>query len=449
MSPAPLRPFERGDIIASKYVLEEALGSGAMGVVWRARNVALDSHVAIKILHPTTNTAVLRERLLLEGKAAAQVGHPAIVKVFDIGETSTGDPFVVMELLRGEPLGALLARVRRLPPTEAVRLLLPIVDALQCAHEKGLIHRDVKPDNIFLSEEAGGVRPKLVDFGIVKLDRSATALNLTQAGTVVGSPDYMSPEQARGQDDLNHLTDIWSLGVVLCELIAGRTPFYATNYNALVHRIVEEEPRTLFELGVADEILSGIVTRCLRKQPAQRFPSMAALGRALAEWLLNQGVVRDIAGTGLENRWLTRPPRAKARASTPSAVPPSTTALETKVLALVRATSNRRAAALVTALTTASVLAASLGSIGFTNREPGRIPTDLRGPTPRAAAATLKPEIATEPEPVQFLALASPQPSTALPERAVPLPSDSEPTNARIRTAQRQRSKASDLLDPY
>jgi serine/threonine-protein kinase len=283
----------------------------------------------------------------------------------------------------------------------------------------------------------------------VKVHWETPASNLTQAGTVVGSPDYMSPEQARGQDDLNHLTDVWSLGVVLYELISARTPFYATNYNALVRRIIEEEPRSLFELAAADEMLSAIVARCLSKQPAQRFPSMAALGRALAKWLLHQGVVRDVAGTSLETRWLTRPPRAKARASTPSPIPAAGAVLQTKASALLRSIPHPRAAALTAGLTTLSVLLAVVGSFGFTHREPGRAPAELRASTPPVAAATLRPTIASDPPPVQFLALASPEPSAALPERTVPASLDSESASTPIRTAQRRRGKASDLLDPY
>ena len=317
MSATPATLYEPGYVIAGKYQFEELLGQGGMGMVWRARNVALDSLVAIKVVRATSDKALLQGRLVQEARAAAKLAHPAIVKVFDVGQTESGDPFIVMELLQGNSLGQILEAEGRLPAVQAVRTLLPIADALWLAHDKGVVHRDLKPDNVFVEQHDSGIQPKLVDFGIVKLQGADAESHLTKAGDVLGSPDYMSPEQARGQDDVGHLSDVWSFCVVLYETIAGRTPFKGANYNALLRQIVEDHPPTLRQLAAADDELSAIVARGLSKQPDQRFASMGGLGRALAQWLLQQGVTEDICGSTLEAKWLrgTDPHGRAARAT--------------------------------------------------------------------------------------------------------------------------------------
>lgn len=310
--PAPVRevtapatsPYKRGDSIASKYELEELLGRGGRGEIWRAQNVALGASVAIKILSVTGERAALRERLMLEAKVAASVTHAAIVKVYDVGETARGDPFIVMELLNGKSLGAILQVEGHLSAVRAVQNLLPIAEALQLAHGRGIVHRDVKPDNIFIVHDEGSVQPKLLDFGIVKLQNADDDSHLTMAGDVLGSPDYLSPEQARGQDDVDHLSDVWAFSVVLFEAIAGRVPFDAPNYNALVQQIIEDEPPALHELAAVDEQLSAIVARGLSKERSQRYASMVEMGRALAGWLHTQGELHDACGTSIERRWL-------------------------------------------------------------------------------------------------------------------------------------------------
>jgi serine/threonine-protein kinase len=310
-------PYEPGYMIADKYELESIIGQGGMGAVWRARNVALDSPVAIKVVRASGDRAALRGRLMQEARAAAKLAHPAIVKVFDVGQTENGDPFIVMELLTGSSLGSIIASEGTLSTVQAVRILLPIIDALWLAHGKGIVHRDIKPDNVFIVQHEGTIQPKLVDFGIVKVQAAEGSGQLTQGGVVLGSPDYMSPEQARGQDDVDLRSDIWSLCVVLYEVIASRTPFEGNNYNALLRQIVETAPSSLRQLAVADDALSAIVERGLSKQRQGRFGSMGELGRALATWLVSQGVHEDICGTTVETKWLraTDPHERPMRAS--------------------------------------------------------------------------------------------------------------------------------------
>jgi serine/threonine-protein kinase len=197
----------------------------------------------------------------------------------------------------------------------AVRLLLPIADALAAAHAKGIIHRDLKPDNVFIVSEDEQTQPKLVDFGIVKLTDSAShRTHLTQMGTVLGSPEYMSPEQARGLDDIDHRSDLWSFCVLLYELISGVTPFGAANYNALLRSIVESAPRAIEPRSPEEAELWQIILLGLAKDREQRPRSMTELGRALAAWLVRQGVADDVCGASLEAKWILRASDASALA---------------------------------------------------------------------------------------------------------------------------------------
>jgi serine/threonine protein kinase len=301
-----LSPYSPGEVVAGKYRLKRLIGEGGMGAVWEARNLALEIDVAVKLIRADLNKETFGVRLRQEARAAAKLGHPAIVRVFDVGETELGDPFIVMELLEGRSLGALLVASGRIEPRRAVQLLLPIVDALSVAHSKGIVHRDLKPDNVFLSLDANGEQPKLLDFGIVKLEHDEGASHLTQVGTVLGSPDYLSPEQARGAEDIDHRVDIWSLGVTLYECVTGALPFVAPNYNALLYKILEHEPAPITELGVPEPELWDIIRFALVKSRDRRWQSMTELGKALAGWLFARGVLEDACGASLEARWLSR-----------------------------------------------------------------------------------------------------------------------------------------------
>ncbi len=291
--------------VGGKYRLDAELGEGGMGVVWRAFNVKLEMPVAIKLLQPG-HSPEFAERLRTEARAAAQLIHPGIVRVFDVGESEAGEPFIVMELLNGESLGDVMD-CGPLSATRAVQLLLPIVDALSLAHSRGVVHRDLKPDNIFITVEGGATQPKLLDFGIAKLtdDTRFGSSKLTQAGTLLGSPDYMSPEQARGLPDIDHRSDIWSLCVVLYEALSGRAPFEAPNCPALLRSIVEDVTPPLAALGV-DTKLGALVQRGLEKDRDRRYSSMLELGQALAAWLVEQGVQEDVTGSLVAAKWLGR-----------------------------------------------------------------------------------------------------------------------------------------------
>ncbi|MCB9607310.1 MAG: protein kinase [Polyangiaceae bacterium] len=297
--------YVEGEVIADKYRLERPLGAGGMGSVWHARNLALDSDVAIKVILNDQHRAQLADRLVREARASARMTHPSIVRVFDVGTTRHGDPFLVMELLKGQSLADYIIRNGRLSATRAVQLLLPIVDALDSAHARGIIHRDLKPDNIFLAENHGQLSPKVLDFGVA-MDLSQADHRITQAGTLLGSPAYMSPEQARGEQALDQGTDIWSFCVMLYETLTAQTPFGDDgNYHALLRRIIEEEPTPTHQLVAGDVALWSIIERGFRKKPKDRWPSMRALGVALAEWLESHDIAQDILGQNVYSNWLS------------------------------------------------------------------------------------------------------------------------------------------------
>lgn len=297
--------YVAGEAIADKYRLEGALGVGGMGSVWHARNLALDSDVAIKLILNDQRRAQLADRLVREARASARLTHPSIVRVYDVGTTRHGDPFLVMELLKGQSLADYIAQHGRLSATRAVQLLLPIVDALDCAHARGIIHRDLKPDNIFLAENSGQLSPKVLDFGVAMDLSQSGDHRITQAGTLLGSPAYMSPEQARGAHHLDQATDIWSFCVTLYETLTAQTPFGDDgNYHALLRRIIEDEPTPTHQLVAGDAQLWSILERGLQKKADDRWPSMRSLGVTLAEWLDLHGVSEDILGQSIYANWL-------------------------------------------------------------------------------------------------------------------------------------------------
>lgn len=298
-------PYVAGDVIANKYRLTKVLGEGGMGAVWLARNLALEIDVAIKLIRHDYANAEGAMRLLQEARAAARIGHPCIVRVFDFGTTERADPFIVMEVLQGESLAQTIARKGRLSAISAVRTLLPVAGALAAAHAKGIVHRDLKPDNIRLvTDDRGAVIPKVVDFGIAKLHHDDIPRETTQAGVILGSPHYMSPEQACGRSDVDHRTDIWAFSVMLYEVIAGKRPFEGPNYNALISSILVFHPASWEEHDIREPELWALVQKGLAKEQQERWQSMQEYGEVLATWASKRDVETDAAGNSLRAHWL-------------------------------------------------------------------------------------------------------------------------------------------------
>ncbi|HEX3595927.1 MAG TPA: protein kinase [Polyangiaceae bacterium] len=295
-----------GQLVAGRYELVRRLGMGGMGVVWVARAHGLGVEVAIKLLHDASADEVAVERMAREARAAAMLGHAAIVRVLDFGRTESGQPFMAMELLQGEDLYRLLKQGGRLSAVDAVTLVLPIVDALVVAHKHGIVHRDLKPENLFVARDAlGRIEPKILDFGIAKLE-FADDKRLTQVGALLGSPAYLAPEQAEGLEDVDHRVDIWSMGVVLYELVTGELPFDGKTCNAVLRSVARDRPRSITEFAAGNDALWTIVKKCLRKNPDDRWRTMQELGEALARWATEQGADVDVSSRSLREAWLSR-----------------------------------------------------------------------------------------------------------------------------------------------
>jgi serine/threonine-protein kinase len=301
------RVYGPGDVLAGKYRIVDLLGEGGMGCVWRAHSLLLDTDVAIKVLHRQQGDARAADRLLREARTLARLGHPAIVRGYDFGETETGEPFLVMELLEGVSLAHWIDGQGRMSATQAVQMLLPIAGALVAAHAHGIVHRDIKPENIIaVPDGSGAYQPKIVDFGIAKLLAGPTGQVLTQAGMVLGSLEYMSPEQADGTSEVGEQTDVWALSVVLYELVTGRRPFEAPTITAMVYALYTCAPIPTTQLAAGDDELWAIIERGLRRSLDERWPTMRAFGHALASWAILRGITADAAGASLSHHWLAR-----------------------------------------------------------------------------------------------------------------------------------------------
>lgn len=287
-----------------------------MGSVWLARNIDLDAPVAIKLARFDPAHPEVAVRLTREARIEARLEHRAIVRVFDCGETDGGDPFVVMERLDGMSLALALELAAPMSVTLAVRILLPIIDGLSAAHAMGIVHRDIKPGNIFLARATRHIQPKVLDFGIAKLDGWNPDPKITLEGTIIGSPAYMAPEQARGLGDVDHRADIWAVCAVLYESIAKSPPFRGDNYNAILRSIVEDDVPPLATRHDAAGHLWPILVRGLSKDRERRYQSMRDLGAALAQFLQGQGVTDDFCGDSLATTW--------ARPSNPEFLPEET-----------------------------------------------------------------------------------------------------------------------------
>ena len=312
--------YKAGDLIAGKYRLVRPIGRGGMGVVWEAHSQVLDIRVAVKLIQQFTATSETHQRLLLEARAAARLVNPGVIRIFDCGETTRGDPYIVMELLEGEDLATRIEQRGRLAPIEAVRTLLPIIRALGAAHAANIVHRDVKPENVFFTKsQTGEEQPKLFDFGIAKVDISWEK-RLTQAGSTLGSPSYMSPEQAQGED-IDRRSDIWGICVVLYEVITGRLPFDGTSYRTIIHAILSADLKPFSAFDVNEQDLWAIISKGLERDRDLRWQSSEDLADALGAWLLDRGVIDDVTGVSLHATRTNR--RIKELRMLETARPPS------------------------------------------------------------------------------------------------------------------------------
>ncbi len=271
-----------------KYRLERSVGEGGMGAVFEATNLDTTRRVAIKVLRPDlASRADVVRRFAQEARAACRIEHPNIVGVFDLVQEGA-TVFIVEEFLDGEDLKQRVISQGPMDAAEALRVAIPVMEALSYAHARGVVHRDVKPDNIFLARTPKGLSPKVIDFGIARvIDDEGESLQGTMLGEVMGTAYYMSPEQARGDTELvDGRSDVWSLGAVLYFAVSGLRPFEAANRHQLLYRITHDDPLPLAERarGVAPEFID-LVRHALTRDLDRRFASMDAFLRATRDVL--------------------------------------------------------------------------------------------------------------------------------------------------------------------
>jgi serine/threonine-protein kinase len=285
-----------GQLIDSKYRIVRMLGEGGMGTVYEGQNVRIGHRVAIKILHAELSSRPdVIERFEREAQAAGRIGSDHIAEVYDLGELPGGTRYMVMEYLDGENLAVRILKEERMRAQTVAPIFLHVLEALGAAHTAGIVHRDLKPENIFLvrDKKTGRDFAKLVDFGVSKFNYSAPhSGSMTRTGSVIGTPFYMSPEQAKGLKGTDHRSDLYSLGVVLFECATGRVPFHAETFNELMFKIVlEEAPDPAVVAPDLDRYFAAIIRKAMARQPEDRYQDAASFQNDIAEWSRSVGLL--------------------------------------------------------------------------------------------------------------------------------------------------------------
>jgi len=289
-----------GQTLAGKYRIEKLIKTGGMGSVYRGKHVLMDKTVAVKVLRPSlaVDDAVVA-RFSREAKAASRISHPHAVVVTDFGEAENGVVFLVMEYLDGRTLKEIIALEGAFTLERAVEIVRQVAGALDAAHAQGVVHRDLKSDNIMLSQTNGGDWAKVLDFGIAKIQQAEGVhdVDITEANLVVGTPQYMSPEQCSHSGPLDARSDIYSLGVIVYEMLAGHVPFTGESPTVIMMKQVQDPPPSILsarpELPAAVE---DIVKRALAKQPVDRFQTAGDLSAALLTLVATTGEAARVSG---------------------------------------------------------------------------------------------------------------------------------------------------------
>jgi len=389
-------PIAIGAILAGTYRLDAVLGRGGMGVVYRASHQRLPKSYAVKVLLPEggQDPAAFR-RFQREAEIASSIGHPGIIEVHDFNRTDDGVPFIVMELLEGESLAA---RCAREPPSleEALRFTREIASALSAAHAIGVVHRDLKPQNVFVARRGGREQLKILDFGISKIQGAQSVQ--TRSETLMGTPGYMSPEQARGDaKEADARADQFALAAIAYELISGRPAFYAPGDSpyGVIYKIVNHQPPPL--VGAPPSVVAAIM-RALSKDPEERFPTLEAF-------------VAGLEGRGEAG------PAAMPTGTITESVPPQAAAMVRRRM---------RGVFVLSAIVTVALAAIALWVAFSSPRRP--IAEVAPKTSPPVAPAPVAPELATPPvvQPTTPPPVAAPAPSPTL----APVPSSPTPSNA-------------------
>ncbi len=283
--------FGPGTEIAGRYRLDELLGKGGMGEVWRAEHLTLHAGVAIKLIDPAaTADPVALQRFMQEARAAAALQSPHVVRTTDFG-IDDGVPFIAMELLQGESLQKRLEREKRLSPVMTARVIRHVARAVQKAHDAGFIHRDLKPDNIFIVSSDDEDLIKVLDFGVAKAIGGIVgeAQGSTRTGALLGTPYYMSPEQAQGDRSIDHRSDLWSLAVIAFECLTGRLPFEGTGLGGIIVKICTAPIPVPSSFAPVPPGFDAWFARAVHREPQARFQSAKSMADALSAVLTPQG----------------------------------------------------------------------------------------------------------------------------------------------------------------
>jgi tRNA A-37 threonylcarbamoyl transferase component Bud32 len=337
-----------GATLAGRYRIVRRIGEGGMGAVYEAVHTIIGKRLAVKVLLEKFLTKTdFVARLLQEARLASAIGHEHIVDVTDFGTTDDGRAFVAMEFLDGESLAELVMREAPLPVERSLRIVRQVASALGAAHAKGIVHRDIKPENVYLVRRGDEDFVKVVDFGISKavkqgqgLGDEGTDYRLTHTGLLLGTPLYMSPEQARGEEDLDQRVDIWALGVMLYECLTGEVPFRANNYLGIISQVLTHDARPPSqlrpELGIP-EAVESVVMHAMEKDRSRRYATMAEVERDLERLLAgDQNVGSPVAFIAAPRSGSTPPPPSRAGTARPWVWGAAALALVAGVIAVLR-----------------------------------------------------------------------------------------------------------------
>ena len=437
-------PVQPGDVLAGKYTVERVLGVGGMGVVVAARHIHLDEHVAIKFMLPAVaaHGGELVARFMREGRAAAKIRSEHVARVTDVGTLEHGVPYLVMEYLRGRDLQEVLDAEGQLPAEDALDFVLQAGEALAEAHSLGIVHRDLKPANLFLAHRADGSPCiKVLDFGISKMSTAGES-GVTRSQATMGSPLYMSPEQVMSAGNVDARADIWSLGVILYQLVAGRLPFEGESVAQVVFKVVQAPAPPLREIVPhVHPAVDAAVMRCLEKDRAARFQSVGELAVALASAAPARAEVSIERITRLLSNNSSRPPATSGRPpsqtpafalTSPEAAPPMRRVGLVVLAVLLFLSVGVGAAALVvkqraqarpaTATSERTTSGASAASLPVASVAPAPLPSSAalapEPPAPVTGAPSAVPHAVSPPKPRP--ALAPPTPPGSAPGRTFP-----------------------------
>ncbi len=377
-----------GQVIGGKYLLREEIGEGTRGTVWKSVHNSLGRPFAVKFLkREGPNTDVAELRFMREAQLAAAIQHRFVVDIVDFGAAEDGTPYMVMEFLQGESLATRLARGPDLTVRELVRLVGQSLVGLEAVHQAGIIHRDVKPENIMLVAEAGGVIPKLVDFGISRIENASSRRDgrITDPHIALGSPWYMSPEQAQGSADIDRRTDIYSMGVILYEGLCGAVPYDDDDHLRLLGKVSRggAEPMRTARGDVGVE-LATVVDRAMAAKPEQRFTLAAEMAAALFD--SNDTLSQGLTCPARASRPAPSAPEPRHVVPTESEISREMLAASPILASLPRRT--RRPAAVVISFAAGIALGWLLQ---FLSPPPETVYVEVPGPAPAAVSAPVAP----------------------------------------------------------